>query len=69
MNATLEQEYLCPHCSHINAIELDKHREMYHEMYTTCDKCGSHLEVGPADGIGEKINLIVSLASSDIALR
>ncbi|MBT81738.1 MAG: hypothetical protein CL587_15255 [Alteromonadaceae bacterium] len=65
MNATLEQEYLCPHCSHINAIELDTHRE----MYTTCDKCGSHLEVVPADGIGEKINLIVSLASSDIALR
>ncbi len=69
MNATHEQEYLCPHCSHINALELDTHREMYREKYTQCAKCGSRLEVVPADGIGEKINLIVSLASSDLLIR
>ena len=69
MNASLEQEYLCPHCSHINALKLDTHHEMYREKYTHCVKCDSRLEVVPADGIGEKINLVVSLASSDLALR
>ena len=69
MNATHEQEYLCPHCGHINALQLDTLREMYQEKYTQCAKCDSRLEIVPADGIGEKINLIVSLASSEIAYR
>lgn len=69
MNATHEQEFLCPHCSHINAMELDTVKEMYREQYTTCSSCGANLEVVPADGIGEKINLIVSLAATDSIIR
>lgn len=69
MNATQEQEYLCPHCSHINALKLNSHHDMYREQYTQCAKCDSRLEVVPADGIGEKINLVVSLVASELPIR
>lgn len=42
---------------------------MYIEQQVACEKCSTVVEVVPADGIGEQINLIVSLSSSELPIR
>ncbi|QJR81400.1 hypothetical protein CA267_011735 [Alteromonas pelagimontana] len=68
MNANEQHEYMCPHCNHINEIEHDCIRNMYKEQYTKCSECGANLEIVPADGIGDQINLVVSVAAPDNAI-
>ncbi len=55
-----EHEYMCPHCGHINSISQHALRNKYTEQYANCDKCKTGLELVPADGINEQINLVVS---------
>ncbi|MBU3023571.1 hypothetical protein [Aestuariibacter sp. A3R04] len=69
MNATRQQEFLCPHCSHINTLEINPAKEMYIERQVACSRCNTVVEVVPADGIGEQINLIVSVTSSEMPIR
>ncbi len=68
MNASSHHEYMCPQCHHINSFPETALRNMYKEQLTTCEKCGCKLEVTPADGIGDKINLVVSIAGQEYLL-
>ena len=65
----LAHEYLCPKCNHVNSLEHEGIRDMYQEQYTLCENCETNLEIVPADGIGDQINLIVSLAITDTVPR
>ncbi|MEG3767028.1 hypothetical protein [Alteromonas sp. 14N.309.X.WAT.G.H12] len=69
MNASYEHEYLCPHCSHINVIEIETEKDMYREKYIACPRCGVKLEIVPAEGIEDRINLVVTVAYTDAASR
>ena len=69
MNGSETLEYLCPHCNHVNSIRHDAIRDMYKEQFTHCDSCQTKLEIIPADGINESINLVVSLALPDVQSR
>ena len=69
MSASQQHEYLCPQCSHINALEHNEIRNMYKEQTATCEQCGAMLEIVPALGIGDQINLVVSIAPPDSPKR
>lgn len=61
-------EYLCPHCSCINTIEKNLLVDMYQEQSTVCSQCQTTLEVVPANGLDDDINLIVTVAD-DVPMR
>ncbi|MBU2980154.1 hypothetical protein [Alteromonas sp. C1M14] len=69
MNASYEHEYLCPHCGHLNVTEVETEKDMYREKYATCSQCDVKLEIVPAEGIEDRINLIVSVAFTDAVSR
>lgn len=69
MATATEHEYMCPHCGHINAIAHHELRNKYTEQYAKCDKCHTGLEIVPADGINEQVNLVVSEIPQDALLR
>ncbi|MCU7554591.1 hypothetical protein OCL06_08265 [Alteromonas sp. ASW11-19] len=69
MTAKRDLEYLCPHCGHVNAIAEHAVRDMYKEQYTECVHCRQQLEIVPACGIGDQINLVVSVAAQDTPQR
>ncbi len=69
MTAKPDLEYLCPHCGHINTIADHVVRDTYKEQYTACAHCRRQLEIVPACGIGETINLVVSVAAQDTPPR
>ncbi|MCW8090743.1 hypothetical protein [Alteromonas sp. ASW11-130] len=68
MNASSHHEYMCPQCNHINTFPERALRNMYKEQMTICEKCGCQLEVTPADGINNQINLVVSIAGQEYTL-
>ncbi len=68
MNASSQLEYLCPNCSCINLLERKQVTDNYHEQTTYCSQCRTKLEVVPANGLDDSINLIVSIAE-DLPMR
>lgn len=62
MNASTPLEYLCPNCSCINLLERDLVVDMYNEQTAYCAQCRTKLEIVPANGLDDAINLIVSVA-------
>ncbi|GGF86487.1 hypothetical protein [Alteromonas lipolytica] len=52
-------EYRCPRCGFINAIARDTVIDMYKEQLEDCQHCQQKLEIIAANGINDKINLIV----------
>lgn len=69
MTSTKNIEYLCPQCGHVNGISKEEIKDMYQEQYAACEQCHSRLELVPACGIGDQINLIVSVAPPDLPER
>ncbi|NMH60949.1 hypothetical protein [Alteromonas ponticola] len=65
MSSSSHHEYMCPQCNHINALPDRALRNMYKEQLTTCEKCGCKLEVTPADGINNQINIVVAIAGQE----
>jgi hypothetical protein len=55
-------EYLCPSCGNINSITQDEALDFYTEHAKLCAYCGQGLEVTPANGINNQINIVVALA-------
>ena len=53
-------EYRCPRCGFINAIAKETILDMYKEKADACQHCNQKLEIIAANGINDKINLIVS---------
>lgn len=62
MNASTSLEYLCPNCSCINRLERNLVVNMYDEQTAYCSQCRTKLEIVPACGLDDAINLIVSVA-------
>lgn len=69
MQAATEHEYLCPHCGHINVLQHHELRDKCTEQYAKCDNCAVMLEIVPADGIDDQINLIVTEAPQELVIR
>ncbi len=69
MTSTNNLEYLCPRCGHVNGISQEEIKDMYQEQYAACSNCHSQLELVPACGIGDQINLVVSVAAPDLPQR
>lgn len=55
-------EFRCPLCGHVNAISVDTLKDMYKEQREPCQQCNQMLEIIPANGVNDQINLIVSEA-------
>ena len=62
MNATTQLEYLCPNCTSINLLERELVVDMHSEQTAYCSQCSTKLEIVPANGLENAINLIVSIA-------
>lgn len=62
MVAKASLEFMCPHCGHINAMASPEIKDMYKETLTQCANCNQPMEVIPAFGFGDEINLIVTQA-------
>jgi len=69
METALNHEYLCPHCGTVNALSHFEIRNMYTPQYADCHHCKTKLEIVPADGIGNNINLVVSEAAGEVLTR
>lgn len=69
MTSTNNIEYLCPHCGHVNGISPEEIKDMYQEQYAACCNCQRQLELVPACGIGDQINLVVSVVPPDLPSR
>lgn len=69
MNSSETLEFLCPYCNQVNAIREEAIKDMYKEQFAVCNHCQTKLEIIPADGIGESINLVVSLALPEFQAR
>lgn len=69
MTSTNHLEYLCPQCGDVNGIAQEEIKDMYQEQYAACANCHSQLELVPACGIGDQINLVVSVATPDLPPR
>lgn len=62
-------EYMCPHCGYINAIAGSEICNMYSAQYTNCYSCDTKLEIVPADGMNNMINLVISEADEEALFR
>lgn len=69
MGTSTEHEYLCPHCGAENSLSDYEIRNMYSPQIAHCDNCKCKLEIVPADGIGDNINLVVSEAGEEVLSR
>lgn len=59
-------EYRCPGCGAINKLARESVIDMYKEQLESCKHCHKILEIIPANGINDQINLIVSEQSDTI---
>ncbi len=59
-------EYRCPSCGGINTLPKESVVDMYKEQLESCKQCNKRLEIIPANGINDRINLIVSELSDTI---
>lgn len=69
MQSSSLHEYMCPHCGYINAIAGSEICNMYSAQYANCYNCDIKLEIVPADGMNDMINLVISEADEKALFR
>ncbi|WP_232364482.1 hypothetical protein [Salinimonas lutimaris] len=69
MQSSSLHEYMCPQCGYINAIAGSEICNMYLAQYANCYSCDTKLEIVPADGMNEMINLVISEADEEALFR
>ena len=69
MQSSSLHEYMCPHCGYINALAGSEICNMYSEQYANCYSCETKLEIVPADGMNDIINLVISEAEEAVLPR
>jgi len=64
----VKQEFLCPHCGGLNTFTTCENSALKEEL-VSCAHCKKPINVIPAAGIDDSVNLIVSDCDNDAATR
>ena len=62
------QDFLCPHCAGVNTLTVNQ-ADCMKEQSVCCEHCRQIVNITPATGLDDAVNLVISERAEEIASR